>query len=156
MLNSGHPVDIRPVCTPGLLIGFSDTSMRYFNGWPYLKYPCHFPRAGKNQHLALPSTLLEVSFKDRVLLLTVADILSQVAPYTKSYSRLLCMEHSWKGQHHLKQVRFLGATETAECHHAVSPINTDDKALNPLLSNRNPVSCLPPRLFSQMVLCIHL
>lgn len=104
MLNSGRPVDIRPVCTPALLIGFSDTSLRYFHGWPYLKHPCHLPKARKSQHLALPCALLRVSFKDRSLLLTVPDILSWVAPYTKSYARLLRVEQNWRGRTILSQV----------------------------------------------------
>ena len=78
MLNSALPVDITLACTLGLLIGFSNTSMRYLHDWPYLKYPCHFPRVRKSQHLVWPCTLLRVSFKDRVLLFTVADILAHL------------------------------------------------------------------------------
>lgn len=158
MLNSARPVHIRPAHAPGLLIGFSNISKKYFRGWPYLKYACHFPRAGKSQNIALPWTLLRVSFKRQSFALNSGwhSVSSWVAPYTKSCSRLLCMEQSWKGQHHLNQVRFLGTNASAECHHAVSPINADDNALKSSVSNRNPVSYLAPRLFSQMVPHIYL
>lgn len=122
-----------PVFTLGLLLEFSDSPLRYVPGLPYLKHPCHFSRASNSHYLALPCTLIMASFKDRVLPLTVADILCLLS-YTKSCSKLLYIKQkkiiiifskscSWKWGSWV-----VLESHGSECHHAVSSINAGDKA----------------------------